>query len=203
MSKVFLSAFVLVLSSFPQLTWAQDECISIAEDSARLACFDIAFGSKEVTTTTSNDNGKWRISVESSALTDDKSIFLGLDSNDDVKTKYGPAGPATLILRCMENTTAAVFRFNGHHMADLQSYGIIEYRLDKKPMSKLRTQQSTDNKALGLWSGAKAIPFAKSLIGHETLVLRATPYSESPIVSTFDIRGIDNAIAELRETCNW
>lgn len=141
--------------------------------------------------------------MDSSALTDEKSVFLQLDSNDNIRAKFGAVGPATLLLRCMENTTAAIFRFNDHHMADLQSYGVIEYRLDKEQMSKIRTQESTDNKALGLWSGAKAIPFAKSLLGHETLILRATPFGESPIISTFDIRGIDSAITELRETCNW
>jgi len=131
-------------------------------------------------------------------------VFLRLTSENPIAGRFGNAGNGLLLLRCMENTTAVVFRFNDQFMASIQSYGVIEYRIDKSPIVwRLYTQESTDNMALGLWRGRAAIPFIKSLLGHETLLVRATPFNESPVTLTYDISGIDNAIAPLRKTCRW
>ncbi|WP_162265871.1 type VI secretion system-associated protein TagO [Celeribacter ethanolicus] len=182
---------------------AQEECKSITNDDERLACYDLAFGAKKIETPEPSDTGKWHVSVDTSALTDETNVYLSLESDDEIRGQFGSAGPATLILRCKENTTSAFFRLNNLFLASIQGYGKIEYRLDTEKMSQISAKESTDNKALGLWSGAQAIPFAKKLIGHETLIIRATPYNESPITATFDIRGVDQAILKLRETCRW
>lgn len=62
---------------------------------------------------------------------------------------------------------------------------------------------STDNKALGLWSGGKAIPVVKQMLGKSTMITRMTPFSESPFTATFNISGLNRAIEPLRKACNW
>lgn len=183
--------------------FAQEDCISIEDDGRRLACFDLAFGVKMVEKPSVTDAGKWRVSKETSAMTDDTSVFLTVISDNEVRGRYDNSGPALLVLRCRENTTSALFTFNGHFMSDIQGKGKIEYRLDDHRMTSIYATVSNDNEALGLWSGGKAIPWIKKLLSKEQLIVRATPYSESSVTATFDIRGIDNVIGDLRETCNW
>ncbi len=181
---------------------ARSKCVSITEDLERLACYDIENG-VEISEESVSSSGKWTKRTEVSLLTDDKNVFLSLDSEDDITARFGQRGPASIYLRCRENKTSAFFVFNGHFMSDNRSYGRIEYRIDDRSMSFINTSASTDNEALGLWNGAKSIPFIKRLIKGERLVIRATPHSESAVTATFDIRGLDESIVELRETCNW
>jgi type VI secretion system protein VasI len=182
---------------------AQEECKSIIDDQARLACFDLAYGVRTIAPTDGPSPGKWQKSVQQSALTDEKTVVLRLSSDDEIRGQFGDTGPATLILRCLENTTSAYFLFNDHFLADIQGYGKVDYRLDQNTMRSANMDVSTDNKALGLWSGGKSIPFLKAMLGHSTMVVRATPFNESSVTVTFDISGIDGAIQELRDTCHW
>lgn len=200
MNNIFLLA--LAASFFALPTIAQSDCTGIAVDEERLACYDLESGF--VASKSENSGiGHWIKRVDVSQLTDDKNVFLNLQSENEMPARFRGAGPATLLLRCMENTTSAFFLFNGHFMSDIQGRGKIEYRIDDKSMRSINTQVSTDNEALGLWNGGKSIPFIKQLIGGQRLVVRATPHSESAMTANFDIRGIDEAVNELRETCNW
>lgn len=197
------SIAILLLTTTVSGASAQEECKSILDDDARLACYDLALGVKEIDEPNITGSGKWNVRTDTSAMTDQKSVYLRLESDDSIRGKYGKPGPATLLLRCRENTTSAFFILNDLFLSDIQGYGNIEYRLDSLKMEKIRTETSTDNKALGLWSGSRAIPFIKKMLNHEKMVIRATPYNDSAVIATFDIRGIDQAISELRETCNW
>ncbi|XPP91702.1 hypothetical protein ACN08N_17410 [Photobacterium leiognathi subsp. mandapamensis] len=35
------------------------------------------------------------------------------------------------------------------------------------------------------------------------LIAQITPYNENPLTAIFDTKGLSNALAPLRETCNW
>jgi len=83
------------------------------------------------------------------------------------------------------------------------SYGDIDYRVDTEKAKKVSGSASTDNKALGLWGGGKSIPVIKQMIGKEKIVVRMTPYSESPFTATFNIAGLAEAVKPLREECRW
>ncbi|MFC2970160.1 type VI secretion system-associated protein TagO [Acidimangrovimonas pyrenivorans] len=195
------------------------DCAKIANDTVRLACYDAIFGKpkdgtedKSVSAPSSDtdpaadagDTGKWQMRTDTSKMTDQKSVFLSLESENDVPGRFGGGGgPATLVLRCMENTTALLFSMNNQFMADIQGYGRVEYRIDDQKMGRVNMNESTDNSMLGLWSGGRSIPFIKKLMGHDRLVLRATPYNENTYTVSFDIKGLDNAIGELRQTCHW
>ena len=40
-------------------------------------------------------------------------------------------------------------------------------------------------------------------IGHDNLLIRVTPYNESPVMFDFDIRGMSKAIGPLQNACGW
>ncbi|MFT5787372.1 MAG: type VI secretion system protein VasI [Ascidiaceihabitans sp.] len=105
-------------------------------------------------------------------------------------------------IMCRENTTDLSIYFNDLHMSDHQ-YGTITYRLDKQKARRKALVESTSNKHLGLWGGGKSIPFLKSMLTHDKLLIEATPYNEGSVLATFNIRGMKEAIEPLRASCNW
>ena len=88
-------------------------------------------------------------------------------------------------------------------MADIQGYGTITYRIDDQPARKKEFGESTNNEVLGLWNGGTAIPFIKSLFGAETLRVRAMPFNESALETTFSVAGLTEEIGPLRKACGW
>jgi type VI secretion system protein VasI len=48
-----------------------------------------------------------------------------------------------------------------------------------------------------------AIRISKRMAKADTMRFRFTPYEYSPQVATFDVHGLDPALVELREACDW
>lgn len=149
------------------------------------------------------DKGKWQVTEDKSQLDDSATVVLTLASDNTIQGQFGTPGPATLLLRCKENTTAVILVLNEQFLSDIQGFGTVDFRIDSGKAAKIRMQSSTDNKALGLWSGGAAIPFATKLLTGKKIVLRATPFNESPQEVTFDLTGLTAAIEPLRTACKW
>ncbi len=182
-------------------------CISIENDLDRLACYDRALGRTPVEEKAAleGDVGAWDVSVETSEMDDSTSVYLSLRSLEPVAcSAYGDRQKLTLLIRCVENTTAMYFTGNSCHFADgFDGYGRADLRVDDHSAYEVRMFDSTDSKALGFWRGRKAIPQIKRLLGGETLLLRTTPFGMSPFTAKFPIAGIDEAIKPLRAACHW
>ncbi len=189
-------------------------CRGIADDAGRLACYDRWAGrlagdeGRDTTTADTDSHGvehsrnAWALHIDTSKFTDEPSVYLSVISRRAVSCRLRRPQPVTLWIRCLENTTA-IFLETGCFVADIQGYGDVDIRLDDTPMRTLSMSESTDNNALGLWSGHRSIPVVKSLFGKERMVVRFTPYNESQVTTTFDIAGLEAAIAPLRRACNW
>lgn len=147
--------------------------------------------------------GRWVVTEDKSTFDDTRTVVLSLESSEPVRGQFGPPGPAMMYIRCMENTTVFYLWLNDLFLSDIQSFGVVDYRIDDKAASKLQTVGSTDNKSLGLWGGNKSIPFLKDLITGTRVAFRATPFNESPVEFSFDLTGLDVAITPLREACAW
>lgn len=148
----------------------------------------------------------WYVSEEVSPMDDSRNVYLSTRSSEAVPGRYGRSTVRpTLYVRCVENTTALILHMDGHHMAssEYHTWGDVDMRIDDgKAFTKPMTQ-STNNRSLGLWSGGTSIPVIRQMFGAEQLTVRATPYSESPMTMTFDISGLEEEIAPLREACHW
>jgi type VI secretion system VasI family protein len=147
--------------------------------------------------------GKWEVSQSTSQFDDSPTVVLSLSAEDEIDARFGGSGRPNIYLRCQENKTDLYVVAAGHFLSDIQGYGIVDYRLDSAAAGKLSMQTSTDNQALGLWSGNRSIPVIKLMFGKQNLSMRLTPYNESPKEFTFDISGLPEAIKPLREACNW
>lgn len=147
--------------------------------------------------------GRWVVSEDKSAFDDSRTVVLSVESDDEIRGQFGPRGPASLYLRCMENTTVIYLVMNDLFLSDIQGFGKVEYRIDEGKAGSVSMTASTDNKALGLWNGGSSIPFIEKLIQGERVVFRATPFNESPVEFTVDLTGLETAVVPLREACSW
>ena len=198
----------LICALFPVPLYADDNpktCAAMSDADKRLLCYDGIFRVKRTAATSMSArmNGKWNVRREVSRIDDSSTVVLSIKSDDNFLGKYGAEKHASMIIRCMENTTSIYFKFGDHFLADIQGYGALTYRLDDRKPGKKSLDVSTDNEALGLWAGGSSIPFIKQMLGTESLVVRVTPFNESSITATFDIRGIDEAVQPVREACSW
>lgn len=188
------------------------ECIGLFQDylaklkvvtNTYISNQDVGGGAKPIEAKKTYSN--WGVDIDKSAFEDTTDVTLLSSSNEIVQGRFSLGGGDNigLVIRCSENTTALYFHFPNQHMADIQGYGRVDYRIDKKKASRLNMSDSTDSKALGLWRGGKSIPFIKKLFGAKNLLIRYTPYSESPNEVNFNINGLEDVIEPLRKACNW
>ncbi|WP_323766546.1 type VI secretion system-associated protein TagO [Antarctobacter sp.] len=149
------------------------------------------------------DPGKWQVSKSVSKFDDTATVVLSLPAENTLYDRFGQTKSAALFLRCKENTTVLYVNAGGFFLSDIQGRDRVDMRVDtQKPFAK-SMNVSTDNTALGLWNGGVSIPVIKQLLGGETLFLRLTPHSESPLEIEFDIRGLEEAVRPLRDACHW
>jgi type VI secretion system protein VasI len=177
---------------------------AIGDNVNRLSCFDdIAKARKlnkpEVEVT---QKGDWEVTSDTSKIDDSKNVFLRLESDNEFAGKYGGLKKASLMIACREGKTDMFFTFGDHFMADSGGFGEITARIDKQKATNYSTAASTDNGALGLWSG-RGIKLIKNLFGKSKLLIVATPFSESPITAEFNVGGIEQAISPLRKESKW
>ena len=59
---------------------------------------------------------------------------------------------------------------------------------------------STDNDSTFV---ARAIPYLRTMVQSERLVVQTTPYNEAPSTAIFDLTGVADALAPVAETCEW
>lgn len=203
-------------------------CAAIERDDLRLLCLDNQLRIMEIiypvfgldrerfqeefrarhpeveTPAISRATGGWSVDHSVSAMTDEATVVLSLESENMIPGRLrNTAGPAELILRCMENTTTFFVTMNNLFLSSTGGYGRVTYRIDAAPPKTVAMDASTDNEALGLWNGRRSIPVIREMMAGERMVVRLTPFNESPVEASFDIRGLAEAIAPLREACNW
>lgn len=178
---------------------ASQTCASISSDAQRLACYDMEYKPAP----TVSKSSKWSVSENVSPMDDSKTVTLHLESSEPIQNRYRGITTADLYIRCQEKTTSLFFVYGDNFLSSIQGYGQVTYRIDAKPSSTKNMTESTDNKALGLWTGGSSIPFVKSMFGGENLVVRITPFNESPVTAQFQISGLEDAIKPLRAACGW
>lgn len=194
-----IRALLLGMAILASPAKAQEECAAIQSPDDRLNCYDQAFK----TTSTPDAPGKWQVKIDTSKLDDTTTVIMVVESEEMVPGRFGGGEHGALIFRCQESTTSAYTIWAGQFMSDHQGGGRVDYRIDDKPAQHKEMVSSTDNKALGLWSGGASIPFIKSLFGASSVYMRATPFNESPKEMTFNVKGLEEAVTPLREACGW
>lgn len=199
MRHLLISIVGLGLASFAGIAGAQEDCTDIADNAARLSCYDAKYRPATASSTVS----RWVVRQEKSKIDDTRNVFLSSTADEPVPGQFGASATPVLFIRCSENQTSLYIAFDDLFMADIQGYGRVTFRKDSEKAFTENLDVSTDNHALGYWSGAQAIPMTKKLFGGDALLVRATPFNESAVTFTVSIAGLEQAIAPLREACGW
>ena len=178
-----------------------NSCVILSNDADRLNCYDLIF-KKSVAISQSN-NSQWKLREDISKIDDSKNVFLTLNSDDTFQTRFKKNRTVSLLIMCRENNTSVIFNFADAFMSDNAGGGTVTFRIDKEKAFKKNLRESTDNNALGLWSGGRSIPFIKSLFEKGNLLMRFAPYNESSSTVNFNISGLKKSIPSLAAACGW
>ena len=207
---MFRAGFVVALCASPVL--AQEEgiasCHAVADNAARLACYDTASGyaapSGETTAASPSASppvpiSAWQVTEERSQLEDRTDVWLSVVSENTQPNQIGQPEVAGLYIRCMDNSTNVFVTFN-----DYTSYDqTVKYRTDEDELQSIWMQTMNGGQGIGIWSGAKAIPFIKSLYGKQKLVLAYDSYSNYNLEFVFPINGLEEKVSAVAEACGW
>lgn len=145
---------------------------------------------------------RWIVRKDTSTFDDSNTVILSVKANEIAACGFSPAKP-TLIVRCQENTTSMYIATSCHVASGFKGYGKVDLRVDDRKAYTVTMDHSTDNKALGLWTGVKSIWQVKKIFGGDVLAARFTPFNESPVEVTFPIAGLEAVIEPLRKECGW
>jgi type VI secretion system protein VasI len=195
---------VLAVMLLPVNALASTEsCIRVENDLDRLTCYDREAGRTPRKETMGPISGAWVVEKSTSKLTDQPTVVMTTRSVETIDCGWS-RGQISLTIRCHENTTSMLF-VTGCHMtsSEYNNYGDVTYRLDEEKARTVGMHESTNNRTLGLWRGGQSIPVIKSMFGKSQMVVRMTPFGESPFTANFDINGLETAITPLRQACHW
>lgn len=215
--RVITTSCVLFLWSHPTAAETTSACFSMKDGVARQECYEAVAqqrnreGSEKTTAAeiaaadlaASGATSRWEVMNSTSPLDDSPVSIAAVFSDNMLPPIYGHSEQARIAIRCAENKTSVFIDFGEHFMASIQGYGRVSARVDDRKAVRLNTTESTDHHALGLWSGAKAIPFVKGMFGGQSLYVEATPFNEAPLSLTFHITGVEDAVGQIRKDCGW
>ena len=190
---------LLVTFGVSQEAFARQACASIQGDAERLECFDRAFPAAQ----SADGQAAWRTEIDTSPLDDSDTVLLYRQSRELITNHKGQREHGEIVFFCEEGQTSMHFYFADFMLTKFDGGDQVAYRIDALPAVTRAMDVSTDNRGIGLWSSDDAIALATELMAAEQLYVRATPMYESPVGMTFDLDGLEEALAPLRAACAW
>lgn len=190
---IFASFFTL--SAFSQdLKKEIAKCASIENSIERLAAYDAlskSLGVAEPASSNTNGPGKWQTQTDISPIDDSKTLIMTLTANEELKVGHKSVTP-TLILRYKEGIIELFISYGDVFIGTDST--VVTTRVDKQEAITQPWGISTNHSAVFEKSSSK---LTTTMNGASTLVVRLTPYGESPVTTSFDITGFKDAYLPL------
>lgn len=139
--------------------------------------------------------GKWDVSKKVSKLDDSENVILLLEADIPVTNKFNETYPPKLLLTCREKSLDAYIGWNTFVHTESTA---VTTRIDSAPAVTKHWSVSTDYKVT---FAPQPLRFIKSLVGHQKLVVRVVPYGDAPLLTEFDLTGLDQHIKTLYDAC--
>ncbi|MBL7114695.1 MAG: hypothetical protein ISS35_02925 [Kiritimatiellae bacterium] len=134
----------------------------------------------------------WKIRTDISAIDDSKSYFLSRAAEEPIGSGIFSSTP-TLMIRHKEGDLEVFIGFGTYLGSDSIT---VTHRMGSNPAQHEEWGLSTDGKSI--FCPVDAVAFVGQLLVSNRLVVRLTPYGESPVTSTFDLSGLPEAIQPMR-----
>jgi len=171
-------------------------CAAIQNSVERLHAYDTLaakLGVDKPISTSDGSFGKWKIRTDVSPMDDKKSFYLSLDADTPVRTGY-KSGTPTLLIRYKEREFSCFINYGFFLGTDSIE---VTHRLDQGQPVTREWNISTDHEAVFVPGDEKT--FVGALMKANSIVVRLTPFSESPVTTTFDLRGLKDAMKPIIE----
>jgi type VI secretion system protein VasI len=131
------------------------------------------------------ETGNWNVDRSADPISDATQVFFMLMATEGTNS-YGR--PPALVVRQQGGSLDVYIVWNEYLSEDRQR---VTHRIDDEPPETLRWSVSTDNSAT--FYPSSDLELVQQLLRSESLVVRTTPYNESPMTVTFDVRGFEAA----------
>jgi len=178
-------------SAEPRVT-SQEEvrhCSTIADDKARLKCFDDLFSTKRAEPKP----------VESARSPSNWSIIEGDLNDDDAQFSAGVVvGDAALILRCKEKKTEAAFSTKDTFLGD-KTVG-VRFRVDQQEPVKEVWRASMNGYAA---FAPNPVDFIRKLPEQGRVFIRAVAADGSNKDANFLLSGVSAIRSKIERACSW
>lgn len=177
------------------------DCSLIVGERKRLECYDKTAGlSGNMSINDTDRSGtQWHYEQSTSELDGRSDVWLSVDSVNRQPNQINRLETAQLWVRCMENSTNLFVTFNDYTSRNQN----VRYRLDEGPIKSVWMETMAGGDGIGIWSGKRAIPFARTIFDSQTLVVGYDTYSQNSVEFTFDVAGLRQRIGPLAKSCNW
>jgi type VI secretion system protein VasI len=143
--------------------------------------------------------GLWRVSESKSAMDDSPLILLMLDSENTVEAGFDSRQVRpSLTIRCRENKTDVLIDWDQFLDTEI---AYVRYRMGSAGAQEELWGVSTDNREAAF--ADRPIPFIRSLLTADRLLVETLPHLRNLAQAQFDIRGLSNVIERVQKACNW
>lgn len=144
----------------------------------------------------------WQTSRSTSPIDDSVTISIIQEAKETYANRYGDVGRANLQILCERNTTGIAIVFPELHTSDIGGLGQVTFRADNDAAFTVQMHPTNDRTALMLISG-EAIRTIKKFVDAASLFAQTLTVSEPAVQVEFNLSGLTEAIAPIRETCGW
>ncbi len=195
---------LFALLTVPRAAVSSEDCDAFEDPTMRLGC-----EMREQLKPTFDEDGtasfpNWTVLQRKSAMTDANDVFLSVDSKEKISCNFDAAPkPVSLQIRCLDNSTAIILSTHCHLASGFGPYGEIQYRVDKNPPKTRNFSSTTSNDSLMREGYGRSGSIIRELFDSEQLLVRFTPFNDSPKEARFDVSGLRSAITPLRKSCGW
>lgn len=214
-ARVFALALLPLPLAAATDTAASEACAPIADDAARLACYDAAWRTAE------QRRPAWVVRPAVSAFDGSAGLVAELPAEAPFTDRFGAVARARLVLACREGTLRVWLHFGGAYVserapaslggdapAEASRPGVpevagprVRYRLDEEAPRVREFQVANDRRALGFWTDRAARLFLAELQGHRRLTVRATPFRTRTVTASFALDDLPQVLERLRAAC--
>jgi type VI secretion system protein VasI len=154
-----------------------------------------------ITSTPKPFAGNWQVSTSQSEFDNSTTVALSLEAENYIEGWLTTTLP-TLVLRCKERKMNVYVNVGTQSNVEYGRYGsaTVRVRFDQNQAIEMIADESTDGDALFFRDPYGMII---AMLRSKEMVFGFTPFNADPAVTTFDLRGLANVIAPLKQSCNW
>ena len=178
-------------------------CTTVEDSVARLACFDKAFPRGEYASSAAAQPpeavqapSEWSVEVGRSAVDGSPTLVAMLTPTEASGAGIGRG--LALVLQCAQNTTSVSFSTD---MPMTEDKVPVTISINDTPADSSSWLRSEIGNSVGLWRGAAAIPFIRSLPDNGRLVVRIGEPAQ--VDAQFDVGNIGDVTQQIAEACGW